>query len=60
MTVATFIQALFSQFPITPNLSAWYSGATIVAFATVVLLAVWSFRVALGGRQIWKEDFLEK
>jgi len=58
--VATFVSALLGQLPFTLDLSAWYASGTIVTFVTVVVLAVWSFRVALGGRQIWKEDFLDR
>ena len=58
--VATIVSLLLGMLPFTLDLSAWYSGGTIVTFLTVVILAVWSFRVALGGRQIWKEDFLDR
>jgi hypothetical protein len=35
------------------------SGASMLALATVLVIALWTFRVALGGRQVWKEDFLD-
>ena len=59
LAVGLMIQVLLFSFPITSDFSAWYAGASILALATVLAIALWSFRVALGGRQVWKEDFLD-
>jgi serine/threonine protein kinase len=59
VAVALVIGIFLGNFPITSDFSAWYAGASILALATVLAIALWSFRVALGGRQIWKEDFLD-
>ena len=38
--------------------SAWYFGGTAFLLAVAVALAVWAFHTSLGGRKLWKEDFL--
>lgn len=38
--------------------SAWYFGGTAFIVAVAVALAVWAFHTSLGGRKLWKEDFL--
>jgi len=38
--------------------SAWYFSGTALALAAVLILAVWAFHISLGGRKLWKEDFL--
>jgi hypothetical protein len=43
----------------TTEFSAWYSGATLLAVGTVLVLAIWSFRVALAGRPLLRDEFLE-
>ncbi len=59
VAVALVIGILLGNFPITSDFSAWYAGASLLALATVLAIALWSFRVALGGRELWKEDFLD-
>jgi serine/threonine-protein kinase len=48
------------QAPLTSDLSAWYASKGLIVVALILGLAVWSFRNALGGRKVIKEDFLEQ
>jgi hypothetical protein len=59
LAVSIVVEYLLDSFPITSDFSAWYAGASILALATVLAIGLWSFRVALGGRELWKEDFLD-
>jgi serine/threonine-protein kinase len=59
MVVAIIVGGPLYWFPVTSDFSAWYAGRTLFVLALVVILAAWSFRVALGRRPLWKEDFLE-
>ena len=59
MAVGVFVTSVINLFPMTSDFSAWYAGATIIAFATVLVLAAWSFRVALAGRKLWKAELFE-
>ena len=46
--------------PHTTDLSDWYASSMITALAVVVGAALWSFRVAIGGRNVLNENFLER
>ena len=59
VVTAVFVIVILVTFPITADFSAWYSGAALIALGTILALAGWSFRAALGGRRLWKEDILE-
>jgi serine/threonine-protein kinase len=59
MIVAQFVVALLTSFPLASDFTAWYSGPTLFALATVLGLAIWSFRVALAGRRVLQDEFLE-
>jgi hypothetical protein len=59
LAAAVFVAVMMDTFSVTSDFSAWYSGAAFVALGTVLASAVWSFRAALGGRTVWKEDILE-
>jgi hypothetical protein len=58
MIVADFVSLVLRAFPLTTDFSAWYSGATLFALGTVLVLAIWSFRVALAGRPLLQDEFL--
>jgi hypothetical protein len=45
--------------PLTSDLSAWYADKGLIVVALVLVLAIWSFRNALGGRRVLKGDVLE-
>jgi hypothetical protein len=55
--VALFVQHMLGEFPITADLSAWYSGPTHLALAVVLLLAIYAFYTALAGRPLFKDGF---
>jgi hypothetical protein len=55
--VALFVQHTLGEFPITADLSAWYSGPTHLALAVVLLLAICAFYTALAGRPLFKDGF---
>ncbi len=59
MSVGILVGALPRDFPLTSDVSAWYASTTIFALAAVLALAAWSFRIALGGRKLWREGFLD-
>jgi hypothetical protein len=59
LMAGAFVHAILLRLPITLDLSVWYSAASLVALGTVLALAGWSFRHALGGRRVWKGDLLE-
>jgi predicted Ser/Thr protein kinase len=59
MIVASFVSGILVSFPLTTDLSAWYSEVTLFALATVLALAIWSFRVALAGRPLIGDVLLE-
>ena len=59
LTTGLFMFVLLVNFPMTSDLSAWYSRASLVVLAALLALSVWSFRAALGGRRVWKDDFLD-
>jgi hypothetical protein len=59
MIVANFVVTVLTSFPLTTNFNAWYSGVTLFALGTVLVLAIWSFGVALAGRPLLQDELLE-
>src|SRR5262249_674882 len=57
--VATIVVLKLATLEITSDFSAWYAGSGIAFLAILVIATVWSFRLALGGRKLFKADFLE-
>jgi hypothetical protein len=57
--VSNFVAALLTTFPLTTDVTAWSSGPTLMALGAVVLLTLPSFRIALAGRPLLQDDFLE-
>ena len=45
--------------PLTSDVSAWYASRGLTIVALTLALAVWSFRKALGGRQVLKVGLLD-
>jgi serine/threonine-protein kinase len=56
---AFFVSELLRTTPLTTDISAWYANSTITVLVVILVVASWSFHMALGGRQVWKTDFLE-
>jgi hypothetical protein len=57
--IALFVEAFLANLPLTSDFSAWYAGSTWFALVVLVVVALWSFRIALAGRPLFREDFLE-
>jgi hypothetical protein len=60
VVVAAAAIALLQNFPITLDFSAWYAPTGLIGLGAILVLAIWSFRAALGGRKLFKEDLLER
>ena len=58
--VGNCVAAPLLVFPITADFSAWYAGRTIFMLAFVVVMSGYAFHTALGGRPLFKADFLEE
>jgi len=54
----TAIAAATFGWPLTSDFSAWYAHIGLIVVALVLALAVWSFRNALGGRKVFRDDLL--
>jgi serine/threonine-protein kinase len=58
-TLVVAISTLVGTLPMTSDLSAWYASRGLIMVALTLVLAIWSFRNALGGRKVLKDSFLE-
>jgi hypothetical protein len=47
------------QFPITLDVSAWYSGTGYAALAVFAAIVLYSFRTSLGGRSLLSASHLD-
>jgi len=56
---ATFFLHLNIFYPITSEFTAWYAGDFVLALAVTLALAVYAFRVSLGGRSLFGGGLLE-
>ncbi len=56
---ATFFLHLVIFYPITSEFSAWYAGDFLPALVVTLALAVYGFRVSLGGRALFRGGLLE-
>jgi hypothetical protein len=52
LVVAVFVTDMMSAFVFTPNFSAWYGTASLIATLLIAALAVVAFRNALGGQKV--------
>ncbi len=50
---ATVFHHLLIFFPITSNITAWYAGDFVVDFILLAAIAIYAFRVSLGGKPIF-------
>jgi serine/threonine-protein kinase len=60
VTVAQFVFFMVEFYPYTTDPSAWYAGVTVFAASAVAALAVYGFRVSLGGRPVFRAGLLEE
>jgi serine/threonine-protein kinase len=59
-TLIVLISLLVGETPLTSDLSAWYASKGLLMVGLTLILAIWSFRNALGGRKVLKGDFLNE
>jgi len=59
MLALFFVGLMWTSFPLTTDLSAWYSGSTVFAVAIVLALTAYAFHTAVAGRPLFKAAFLE-
>lgn len=60
MVTALFVDVgLMRGSPLTTDLTAWYARSMLIAVTIVLALTFWCFKYALGGRKVFKGDFLE-
>jgi serine/threonine-protein kinase len=60
MVIAAFVARVLGQAPMTTDFSAWYASSMWTAIALVSVLALWSFRVALGGRKVLPGELMDR
>jgi serine/threonine-protein kinase len=56
---STFFLHLNIFYPVTSDFSAWYAGDFVMALAVALALAVYGFRISLGGRSLFRGRLLE-
>jgi hypothetical protein len=54
-----FVTDVLLNLPMTADLSSWFIGGIIFAYASVFALAVWAFYTALAGQKLWKAELFE-
>jgi hypothetical protein len=59
LSVAPFVFFMVEFYPYTTDPSAWYAGVTLFAASVIVAIAVYGFRVSLGGRALFRRGLLE-
>jgi hypothetical protein len=59
LVVLGFLSNLLPGTPLTTDLSAWYSGPTVLAIAVILALTAYAFHTAVAGRPLFKGGFLE-
>jgi serine/threonine-protein kinase len=59
-TFAIWAFGSFARYPLTSNFSAWYAPQGFMEVALILAVSLWTFRHALGGRKVWKSEFLDQ
>ena len=59
LATAQFVFFMIEFYPYTTDPSAWYAGSTLFATGVITALAVYGFRVSLGGRALFRGGLLE-
>jgi uncharacterized membrane protein len=57
--VAVLFKVVFVLFPVTTQLSAWYSGIGLTGLALLLGLTVYAFHTSLGGRPLFGRAMVE-
>ena len=55
----SFFASLTSSMPMTPNVSAYYTGGTAITLLTLVALAAYGYRTALAGQPLFSGRLIE-
>jgi uncharacterized SAM-binding protein YcdF (DUF218 family) len=58
-TIALFVAQLLLNDPLTLDLSRWYAARGLLPLGLILALAVWAFRVSLGGKPAFGGRALE-
>jgi hypothetical protein len=58
--VSATISDWLRQMPLTAHLSAWHATPTLLTLAVVLGVMLVSFRVALGGRSLFRDSLMEE
>ena len=59
-TVALFVCGLLASAPLTLDLSRWYAARGLFFVGLILALAVWAFRVSLGGKAAFAGSRLDE
>ena len=59
MMASFFATMMLYYYPATTDLSTWYAGSTLFAYAVVLALAGYAFHTAVAGRPLFKAGFLD-
>ncbi len=59
MIATFFIVDILLWFPVTTDLSTWYAPSTLFAYALVLALAGYAFRMAVAGRPLFRSGLLD-
>jgi hypothetical protein len=59
LLVSIIFHHLLVFFPITPDLTAWHATPFIIDLLLLVALALYGFRISLGGQRLLRGSFLE-
>jgi hypothetical protein len=54
-----FVFQILRTFPVTVDLSTWYAGSSLFAFASVLVLTAYGLYTALAGRALFRARFLD-
>ena len=55
-----FATLMLLWFPVTTDLSTWYAPSTLFAYAVVLAVAGYAFRMAVAGRPLFKGGFIDE
>ena len=56
LAVAIFTINMLGNIPFSSDFAAWYMTSSILALASVLVIASWGFYHSLGGQPLWKEE----
>jgi len=60
MTATFFVTEVLLYFPVTTDLSTWYAPSTLFAYAVVLAVAGYAFRMAVAGRPLFRNGILDE